>query len=130
MLEIVDDIVDGTGTPEHIELLRELSFVVKDSTLCGLGQTSANPVLSTLRYFEEEYLAHIHEKTCPAGVCKALIRFSINAERCTGCGACRKNCPEEAIHGDKKETHEIDSDQCSRCGICLDTCKFDAVVKS
>ena len=130
LLEIVDDIIDGTGTLEHIELLRELSVVVKDSTLCGLGQTAANPVLSTLQYFEEEYLAHILDHKCPAGVCKALIQYSIDVDQCTGCGACRKKCPEEAIRGDKKETHEIDIKRCTRCGICLDTCKFDAIIKS
>ncbi len=129
LLEIIDDIVHGLGTPGHIDLLRELSVVVKDSTLCGLGQTSANPVLSTLQYFEEEYRAHIKDKKCPAGVCKALIHFSIDLEKCTGCGVCKKKCPEEAISGEKKEIHEIDPGRCSKCGICLDTCTFDAVLK-
>ncbi len=130
MLEIVDDITEGTGTPGHIELLRELAGVVKDSTLCGLGQTSANPVLSTLRYFEDEYWSHIKDKKCPGRVCKALIRFTIDQQNCTGCGVCLKNCPEEAISGEKKEAHVINPELCSRCGICLDKCKFDAIIKS
>jgi len=130
MLELVEDIARGKGSLEQLELLKELAVVVKDSSLCGLGQTAANPVLATIRYFEDEYLAHILEKRCPAGVCPDLIRFSIDVERCQGCGLCLKKCPAEAIRGEKKQPHTILKDKCTKCGICLETCKYSAVVKS
>ncbi|MDO9535108.1 MAG: NADH-ubiquinone oxidoreductase-F iron-sulfur binding region domain-containing protein [Bacillota bacterium] len=129
MLEMVEDITRGNSSLEQLELLKELAQVVKDSTMCGLGQTSANPVFATLRYFEDEYMAHIIEKRCPAGVCRDLITLSINGELCEGCGACLKKCPGEAIQGEKKESHTIMQDKCTKCGICLETCKFDAVIK-
>jgi len=110
-------------------LLEELGKVVKDVSLCGLGQTAANPVLSTLRYFKDEYDAHIKDKKCSAGVCKALIKFNIDSEKCTGCGLCKKNCPEKVISGEAKKTHTITEDKCIKCGICFDVCKFDAVNK-
>ena len=127
MLEIVTDITEGKGKEGDIELLEELANVVKDTTLCGLGQTSANPVLSTIRYFRDEYEAHIKDKKCPAGVCKALITYSIDAEKCTGCGACLRPCPAEAISGEKKKLHIIDQKKCIKCGSCYEICKFDAV---
>jgi NADH:ubiquinone oxidoreductase subunit F (NADH-binding)/(2Fe-2S) ferredoxin/Pyruvate/2-oxoacid:ferredoxin oxidoreductase delta subunit len=130
MYDIVDRITRGEGTEEDIETLLELAQVVKDASLCGLGQTASNPVLSTLRYFQDEYMAHVRDKKCPAGVCKDLITYSIDPEKCTGCGACLKACPEEAITGEKKETHRITTEKCVKCGICLDVCKFDAVVVS
>jgi NADH:ubiquinone oxidoreductase subunit F (NADH-binding)/Pyruvate/2-oxoacid:ferredoxin oxidoreductase delta subunit len=126
MFEILDDISKGKGTLEQLDLLEELAVVVKDTSMCGLGQTASNPVLSTLQYFKDEYLAHIEEKRCPAGVCKELITYSIN-DNCTGCGACRKACPVKAITGKKKERHVIDEDKCTRCGACMSVCKFDAV---
>jgi len=129
MLEIVTKISEGKGKEEDIELLGELAEVVKDTTMCGLGQTAPNPVLSTLRYFKDEYLAHIREQKCPARVCRALISFSIIEEKCTGCGACKKQCPEKAISGKKKQLHNIDQNKCIKCGVCYETCKFDAILK-
>jgi NADH-quinone oxidoreductase subunit F len=126
MYEILDDISAGRGTLEHLGLLEELGSVVKDASLCGLGQTSPNPVLSTLRYFREEYIEHIQKKRCPAGVCKDLITYVIT-ENCTGCQLCLKSCPAEAIRGEKKERHRIDSQKCNKCGVCKSVCKFDAV---
>lgn len=129
MQEMIDDITRGESSPDQLELLKELAQVVKDSSLCGLGQTCGNPILSTIRYFEEEYLAHILEKKCPAGVCRDLISFSIDQELCNGCGRCLKNCPVEAIQGEKKELHVILEDQCTKCGICREVCKYGAVIK-
>ncbi len=126
MYEILDDISAGKGTPEHLDLLEELAVVVRDTTMCGLGQTAPNPVLSTLRYFRDEYLEHIENKRCPAGVCRELIHYSIN-ENCVGCQACVKACPEGAITGEKKQPHTIDADKCIKCGACRSVCKFEAV---
>jgi NADH:ubiquinone oxidoreductase subunit F (NADH-binding)/(2Fe-2S) ferredoxin/NAD-dependent dihydropyrimidine dehydrogenase PreA subunit len=126
MYEILDDISVGKGTPQHLELLEELALVVKDTTMCGLGQTAPNPVLSTLRYFREEFMEHIQNKRCPAGVCKALISYSIN-HNCTGCQACLRVCPENAISGEKKQLHVIDQEKCIKCGACMSVCKFEAV---
>ncbi|MFC1737334.1 NADH-quinone oxidoreductase subunit NuoF [Candidatus Hydrogenedentota bacterium] len=126
MYEILDDISKGKGTCEQIDLLEELAYVVKDTSMCGLGQTASNPVLSTLRYFRDEYLEHIEQKRCPAGVCKELIRYSIN-ENCVGCQLCVQACAEGAITGEKKERHTLDQDKCIKCGACTNVCKFDAV---
>ena len=130
MLEVVDDITAGRGNQESLQLLQELAKVVKDASMCGLGQSAANPVLSTLRYFSSEFQEHIENKTCPAGVCKALISFNIHEEHCTGCGACAKKCPVSAISGEKGLIHTIIAEQCTKCGICLETCKCGAVTKS
>ena len=127
MFEILADITDGKGNDEEITTLEQLGGVIKDTSLCGLGQTAPNPLISTLRYFSDEYDAHIKQKKCPAGVCKELIRYLIDAEKCTGCGLCRKNCPENAIIGKSKEAHSIGQDKCVKCGICRDVCKFNAV---
>jgi NADH-quinone oxidoreductase subunit F len=127
MWEILDDISRGKGTLAHLDLLQELGEVVKDTTLCQLGQTAPNPVLSTLKYFRDEYLEHIQKKRCPAGVCKDLILYSISP-KCTGCLACIKSCPSEAITGKAKEVHVIDAKKCIKCGACLAVCKYDAVV--
>jgi NADH:ubiquinone oxidoreductase subunit F (NADH-binding)/Pyruvate/2-oxoacid:ferredoxin oxidoreductase delta subunit len=126
MHEILDDISKGKSRPEQLNLLEELAEVVKDTTTCGLGRTAPNPVLSTLRYFRDEYLAHIEEKRCPAGVCKELISYSIN-ENCIGCQACVKVCPENAITGQKKQPHNIDTSKCIKCGSCRSVCKSEAV---
>jgi NADH-quinone oxidoreductase subunit F len=129
MLDIVNDVTEGTATPEQLDLLVELAEVVKDTSLCGLGQTAPNPVLSTIRYFKEEYREHIEDKRCPAGVCRALVTYQIDSEACTGCTRCLKACPSGAISGEKKEPHLIDAMKCDRCGICLEKCEFDAVIR-
>ena len=130
MSEILNDICEGRGKEGDIELLEELSEVMKDTSMCGLGRTAPNPVLTTIHYFREEYDAHIKEKKCPAHVCKALIEYYIDAEKCTGCLACLKACPEGAISGEKEKVHVINPEKCSKCGICSDTCKFNAVIIS
>ena len=127
MLEIVTDITEGRGRPEQLDLLEELSETVAEASLCALGKTAPNPVLSTLRYFRDEYQAHIQEGRCPAGVCRALISYTIKEDKCNGCGACRIACPQGVITGEKKKLHAIDPEACTKCGICRDTCKFDAV---
>ncbi len=126
MFELLDDISAGRGTHAHLDLLEELAPVLKDVAMCGLGQTASNPVLSTLKYFRNEYIEHIENKRCPASVCKGLIKFTIN-ELCTGCGACMKACPEGAVYGKKKELYTIDQEKCSRCGSCRSVCRFDAI---
>ena len=127
MLEILIDICNGRGTVEDLEILEDLADSIKDSALCGLGQTAPNPVLTTLKYFKDEYLAHIEEGTCPAKVCKALIRYEIIPDKCTGCGACLKVCPTAAITGEKKEVHNIAQEKCIKCGMCYSTCRFEAI---
>jgi len=128
LLEILNRICKGEGKEGDVELLEELGEAIRDASLCGLGQSLPNPVLSSIRHFRDEYEAHIKEKRCPAGACRALITFAIDDEKCTGCTRCAKNCPQEAISGEAKEVHVIDQDKCIKCGICLDACKFDAVI--
>jgi NADH-quinone oxidoreductase subunit F len=127
MLEIITDITEGRGRAEHIELLAELGETLAETSLCALGKTAPNPVLSTLAYFRSEYDAHIHDRFCPAGVCRALIQYNIDPTSCTGCGACLKACPHKAIVGEAKKPHKINQDLCHKCGICKDVCKFDAI---
>lgn len=127
MLEILERIVSGNGTVEDIELLEELAITVKTGSLCGLGKTAANPVLTTLKYFRDEYLAHVKEKKCPAGVCRALKGYSIDPEKCKGCGKCAKVCPVNAITGKIKQAFTIDREKCIKCGACVSTCPFNAV---
>jgi NADH:ubiquinone oxidoreductase subunit F (NADH-binding) len=127
MGEILTDITNGKATKEDLELLEELGGVIKDTALCALGGTAANPVLSTIQYFRDEYNDHINKKNCPAGVCKELITFTINKDKCTGCGACIKQCPQDAISGENKMPHKIDQIKCIKCGACYDTCKFSAI---
>ena len=129
MREILDKITDGKATLEDLDKLEELALYIKQNSLCGLGQTAPNPVLATLRFFRDEYIAHIVDKKCPAGVCKALLNYSIDVDKCRGCTACARKCPVGAISGTVKKPHVIDSDKCIKCGACMDTCKFGAVVK-
>jgi NADH-quinone oxidoreductase subunit F len=129
MLAILERICDGRGREGDIELLQEMSDTVAETSLCALGGTAPNPVLSTIRYFRPEYEAHIRDRRCPAGVCTALIEYSIDQAKCTGCHACFKACPTEAISGEVKAAHVISTAKCVKCGSCLDVCKFDAVVK-
>ena len=128
MYEILDYITRGYGREGDIELLETLGQAVKTGSLCGLGQTAPNPVLTTIRYFREEYEAHIRDKTCPAGACKGLITFYIVAEKCPGCGVCARFCSSDAITGEKGQPYVIDFDKCARCGVCREVCKFDAVL--
>jgi len=127
MLEILTCITEGQGETADLETLETLAGVVKSTSLCGLGKSAPNPVLSTLRYFHDEYVAHIVDHKCPAGVCRALIEYYVIEDLCTGCGLCRRKCPQEAISGEKKELHVIDPTLCIKCDICYDVCKFDAV---
>jgi NADH:ubiquinone oxidoreductase subunit F (NADH-binding)/(2Fe-2S) ferredoxin len=127
MHDVLVHICEGDGKETDIEQLEELAEAVKDASLCALGGTAPNPVLSTIRYFRDEYEIHIKDKKCPAGVCKTLITFDIDEEICKGCRLCAKNCPQEAITGEAKEVHKIDHDNCIKCGVCADVCKFDAV---
>ena len=127
MSEILEDICAGRGREGDIELLETMSTAVADGSLCALGGSAPNPVLSTIRYFREEYEAHIRDHRCPAGVCKGLISYNIDEEKCTGCGVCVKVCATKAITGELKKVHTIDNDKCTRCGACIQSCKFDAI---
>jgi NADH-quinone oxidoreductase subunit F len=127
MLEILERITAGQGKQGDIELLEELAVTIKKGSLCGLGQTAPNPVLTTIRYFRDEYEAHIHDKTCPAKACRELITYTITAETCDGCHVCSRACPVDAISGEKKEVHVIDPETCTRCGLCIDRCKPGAI---
>ena len=130
LLEILERITSGKGKDGDIELLEELSHYIKTASLCGLGMTAPNPVLSTIRYFRDEYKAHINDKRCPAAVCRDLITYSILEEVCTGCGACKRVCPADAIRGTRKKPHTIDPSICVKCGTCFDACKFKAILKA
>jgi NADH:ubiquinone oxidoreductase subunit F (NADH-binding)/Pyruvate/2-oxoacid:ferredoxin oxidoreductase delta subunit len=128
MLTILERICAGNGQPGDLDYLQNLAEKIKLASLCGLGQTAPNPVLSTIRYFRDEYEAHIFDKTCPAKVCKGLITYSIIADKCTGCVVCLRNCPTNAIIGAKHQVHAINAALCSRCGMCVSVCKFEAVL--
>ena len=127
MSDILEDICAGEGQEGDVELLEKIATGVADGSLCALGGSAPNPVLSTIKYFRDEYDAHIREHRCPAGVCKALITYSIDPEKCTGCGLCIKVCPTQATSGEKKKAHKIDNDKCTRCGACIESCKFEAI---
>ena len=126
---MLDKITKGNATMEDLDKMEELCYYIKENALCGLGQTAPNPVLSTLKFFRDEYVAHIVDKKCPAGACKDLLSFSIIADKCKGCTACKRACPVGAISGEVKNPHVIDPNKCIRCGACLATCKFGAIVK-
>lgn len=127
MLEILNKIVEGRGTMEDLELLEELADTISQTALCGLGKTAPNPVLSTLKYFRDEYIAHVVDKKCPAGQCKALLSYQIDPDLCKGCSKCARQCPVNAISGEIKKPYVIDQDKCIKCGACMDGCKFGAV---
>ncbi|MGX8691861.1 MAG: NADH-ubiquinone oxidoreductase-F iron-sulfur binding region domain-containing protein, partial [Eubacteriales bacterium] len=129
LLEILDKIIAGNGTLEDLDRLEELANYVKSASLCGLGQTAPNPVISTLVRFRDEYVAHVVDKKCPAGVCKSLLRYRIVEDKCRGCTACARKCPVGAISGTVKNPHKIDPEKCIKCGVCMATCKFGAIVK-
>ncbi len=129
MMEILEKITEGKGTLEDLDKLEKLCYHIKENSLCGLGQTAPNPVLSTLRYFRHEYVAHIVEKRCPAGVCKALLSYTIDPDKCRGCTVCVRACPAGAITGAVKKAHVIDQSKCVKCGACMDACKFGAISK-
>ena len=129
LLEILNKITSGNGELEDIDKLEELCYYIKENALCGLGQTAPNPVLSTLRYFRDEYIAHVTEKRCPAGACKALTNYYIEPDKCKGCTLCARNCPVNAIGGTVKQPHVIDTQKCIKCGACMEKCKFQAIVK-
>jgi NADH-quinone oxidoreductase subunit F/NADP-reducing hydrogenase subunit HndC len=126
-MEILNRICEGKGVPADLDRLEELCKQISSTALCGLGQGAPNPVVSTLRFFRKEYEAHIHEKRCPAKVCRALIQYNIAEDVCTGCTVCSRNCPVNAISGERRKPHHIDPDVCIRCGICMQVCNFNAI---
>jgi NADH:ubiquinone oxidoreductase subunit F (NADH-binding)/(2Fe-2S) ferredoxin/NAD-dependent dihydropyrimidine dehydrogenase PreA subunit len=128
LLEILEKICDGRGEPRDLEILEELSATIKEASLCGLGQTAPNPVLSTLKYFKDEYIAHIYDKKCPAKTCAALLKFEVDVDKCTGCGACFRACPADAVIWKKKEKAVIEKEKCVQCLTCFEKCKFDAIM--
>lgn len=130
MLEILERITNGQGAEDDLAKLEELAYQIKDNSLCGLGQTAPNPVLTTMKYFRDEYEAHIFHKKCPAKVCRPLLTYTVDAEKCTGCMVCLKNCPVKAITGERKQPHLIAQDICTKCGVCFSKCKFDSIVLS
>ena len=129
LLEMLTKITEGKATLEDLDKMEELCYYIKDNSLCGLGQTAPNPVLSTLKYFRDEYIAHVVDKKCPAGVCKKLLSFKIVADKCKGCTACARNCPVNAISGAVKTPHTIDTSKCIKCGACIEKCRFGAIIK-
>jgi len=130
MLEILDRITQGHGKEGDLEKLEELAYQIKDNSLCGLGQTAPNPVLTTIRYFRDEYEAHINHKKCPAKVCRPLLTYKVDEEKCTGCMVCLRNCPVKAITGERKQTHFINQEICTKCGVCFSKCKFESILLS
>ena len=129
MLAMLDDITEGRGTLEALDLLQELAESVRVGSLCSLGKTAPNPILSTLKYFRDEYMAHIVDKRCPTGNCEELLTYMVIAEKCKFCTLCAKKCPVDAITGSKGVPYVIDTEKCVKCGVCLDACKFKAIIK-
>ena len=129
LLEMLEKITSGNGTLEDLDKLEDLCYYIKANSLCGLGQTAPNPVLATLKFFRNEYVSHVVDKKCPAGVCKALLTYNIDPDKCRGCTACARQCPVSAISGKVKEAHTIDTTKCIKCGACMSTCKFGAIYK-
>jgi ferredoxin len=127
MLEILTDLTDGKGHKGDIERLEEIAETMKDASLCGLGKTAANPVLSTIKYFRSEYEAHLNDKTCPSGICPALTSFEIQKDKCKSCGLCKKSCPVQAVSGEKKKPYIINHKNCKNCGSCRNACPFGVV---
>ncbi|WP_425449420.1 NADH-ubiquinone oxidoreductase-F iron-sulfur binding region domain-containing protein, partial [Dethiothermospora halolimnae] len=128
MLEILNKITAGKGEPEDLDKLERLAETIKSASLCGLGQTAPNPVLSTLKHFRDEYEAHVNDKTCPSGLCKDLVSYYIIEDKCKGCTLCGKACPADAITGEVKNPHIIDREKCIKCGACIEKCPFGAII--
>ena len=127
--EILNRITHGEGEPEDLETMQDIGEILNIGALCALGRTATNPVLSTIKYFKDEYVAHIRDKKCPAGVCRELIEYTIDSEKCTGCGVCARACSTKAISGEKRQPHMINQGMCIKCGVCFDSCKFGAITK-
>src|SRR5450759_5199014 len=127
MLALLTKIVDGKGTLADMDLLEEVALVVKDASLCALGKTAANPVLTTMRYFRDEYLAHVVDKRCPSRTCQSMKYYYVLEDKCKGCAKCSRNCPVACISGKIKQLHVIDQSACIRCGVCMTNCNFDAI---
>jgi NADH-quinone oxidoreductase subunit F/NADP-reducing hydrogenase subunit HndC len=129
LYQFIEKITNGEGELEDLDKIKELCAHMQSTSLCALGQTTPNPVISTMHYFADEYIAHVKDKTCPAGVCKNLLSYEIMPDLCKGCTLCARNCPVDAISGSVKKPHKIDREKCIKCGLCMRNCKFNAIIK-